>query len=109
MRTNGAPFQIPLIAVALLLAGEVAIGANPQQPDASTFYAQGVALFEAEKFKEAAKAFAQAIKLRPDYADAHYRLAETYRELGNFEKAVEAYKDAIRYQPDFATAYERLA
>ena len=112
MRITGTRLQFLLIAVALVLAivpVGIGVGAKPQGPDAASYYEQGLALFKAEKFKEAVNAFKQAIKLKPDYVDAYYRLGETYDELGEFDKVVDAYKQAVRYQPDSALAYEKLA
>jgi Ca-activated chloride channel homolog len=78
------------------------------QNEATTFYQQGVTLVAAEKFEEAIKAFKEAIKLKPDYADAYLQLGESYREIGKSKEAVEAYKQCLKYQPDSARAYEDL-
>ncbi len=52
-----------------------------QQADADTINKEGLALLTAEKFKEAATLFEQAIKLKPDFAESHYHLGEAYLEL----------------------------
>lgn len=78
-----------------------------QKADAETLNKEGVALVTAEKFKEAVSLFEQAIKLKPDFAEAHYHLGEAYLELGD-KKAVDAFKQAIKYKSDFALAYSKL-
>jgi len=61
-----------------------------------------------EKFDEAIKNFQQAIALKPDFAEAHYHLGESYMEVGESKKAVAAFKEAVNRKPDFAEAYHQL-
>jgi Putative Zn-dependent protease, contains TPR repeats len=78
-----------------------------QQADAETINREGLALLRGEKFKEAVTLFEQAIKLKPDFAEAYYHLGEAYLELAD-KKAVEAFKRAISHKPDSALAYNKL-
>ena len=50
----------------------------------------------------------QAIRIGPDYADAHYNLGAAYYDLGKYEDAIESYKQAIRIDPDDAKAHYNL-
>lgn len=59
-------------------------------------------------YKEAMEAFKQAIRIKPDLAEAHYNLGVTYLNLGMYKEAVEANKQAIRIKPDYANAYYSL-
>lgn len=111
MRMNRTLFQVALVGVAFVLTVvplQAALADNPQGQDAATYYEQGAALFKAEKFEEAVKAFTQAIKLKPDHADAYSYLGDAYYELGDVKKAVDAYKLALRYKPDSAVIYDKL-
>ena len=60
------------------------------------------------KHREAVEAYKQAIRIKPDYAEAHYNLGFSYDELGLCREAVEAYKQAIRIKPDYAEAHYNL-
>ena len=50
-------------------------------------------------------AYDQAIRLKPDYADAYYNRATTKVKLGRYEDTVADYNEAIRLKPDHARAY----
>ena len=47
----------------------------------------------------------KAIRINPDYAEAHCNLGLAFCKFGRYQDAVEAYKQAIRINPDFAEAY----
>jgi tetratricopeptide (TPR) repeat protein len=53
-------------------------------------------------------AFQDAIRLRPDYAQAHNSLGLVLVQTGDDEKAIEAFREAIRLRPDFADAHQNL-
>ena len=52
----------------------------------------GTAYGELGKYEEAIEAFRQAIRINPDYADAHYNLGLTYLILKDNGSALEQYK-----------------
>ena len=54
------------------------------------------------------EAYKEAIRIKPDYAEAHNNLGGTFGNLGMYREAVEAYKEAIRIKPDFAEAHFSL-
>ena len=87
----------------------VAVTTGPQNEDPATYYRQGMTLVASEKFEEAIKAFGQAIKLSPEFAEAYLQLGEAYWEIGQAKKAVEAFKQCLKYQPNSARAYEDLS
>src|SRR5262249_18718689 len=52
--------------------------------------------------------YREAIRLRPDYASAHYNLGLALRGKQDLDGAVVAFQEAIRLQPDFAYAHNNL-
>jgi tetratricopeptide (TPR) repeat protein len=52
----------------------------------------GVLFSEEKKYQEAVAAFRKAIALNPSEADAHYRLAQAYRALGQTAEAEKEFK-----------------
>jgi Flp pilus assembly protein TadD len=68
----------------------------------------GVAYQSLGHYQEAMKSFNQAVKIKPDYADAHYNLGVTYGALGRSKDEIEKYKLAIKIRPDYVKAYYNL-
>jgi len=102
-------FKFALLTLVALLSLTVFTEASiSQQKTPEEYDQQGLQLMAAEEFEQAAKIFEEAIKLKPDYAEAHYHLGNAYFEAGEAKKAIDAYKKAIRYKPDFALAYDGL-
>ena len=54
------------------------------------------------------EAYRQAIRLKPDYAEAHYGLGLAYANLGHWQEAVYAYRQALQLKPDYAEVYYNL-
>ena len=50
----------------------------------------------------------KAVALKPDYADAHYNLGNTLKELGQSAAAVKSYEKALAVKPDDAEAHNNL-
>ena len=61
-----------------------------------------------KKFDIAIASYKQAIKIKPDYAEAHCNLANAFRDMGDPENAIRNYKKAIKIKPNFAEAYNNL-
>ncbi len=59
----------------------------------------------ASDVEEEIEACKQAIRIKPDYAEAHINLGVAYVELSMNKEAIEAYKQAIRINPDNAEAH----
>ena len=81
-----------------------------QEVGASAFklYNQGVDLMHAKNFAAAQVKFEQAIRYKPDFAEAHNNLGFTLRQQGpqNYSKALEHYNKAIQLKPSMAETYE---
>jgi len=85
---------------------------NPlrQEVGSSAFklYNQGVDLMRGKNFAAAQTKFEQAIRQKPDFAEAHNNLGFTLRQQGpqNYSKALQHYNEAIRLKPNMAETYE---
>ena len=76
---------------------------------------KGKELYRNDQDTEAVQAFTEAIRLDPDLAEAHFRLALGYETLGKqeeaekeYKKAVETYKKYLADNPDDAEAHYAL-
>jgi len=76
---------------------------------------QGKEFYRNDQDDEAVKSFAEAVRLDPELAEAHFRLALGYESLGKreeaegeYKKAVEAYKKYLEQNPDDAEAHYAL-
>jgi tetratricopeptide (TPR) repeat protein len=61
--------------------------------------------FSATDLDEKYRCYSNAIRLKPDYADACYNRGNARRAKGDQEGAIEDYNAAIRLKPDYANAY----
>lgn len=74
----------------------------------TAYYDKGVEHYEAGRYIEAAEAFRQVLRLRPDMAEAHNNLGVAYNALGLHEEGVKCSEQAIRLKPDSAEAHRNL-
>lgn len=74
--------------------------APPLQGDASAFWAQAKEYYDAKRYAEAAEAYRQYIRLRPDSPEARYWLGSSYYGLKQYADAAAAYREAVRLKPD---------
>src|SRR5205823_1680578 len=61
------------------------------------------------KWADAEGCCREAIRLKPDYANAHYSLARVLTLLCRPAEAAASYREAIRLKPDYANAHNDLA
>jgi len=62
-------------------------------------------LKERGKLDEAIAEFREAIRINPDFAEAHYNLGKAWHGLGELDLAVAEWREAIRLKPDYALAH----
>ena len=60
------------------------------------------------QFDAAIDSYKQALKIKPDYADAYYNMGNTLKDKGDLEEAIDSYKQALMIKPDYADAYYNM-
>jgi len=68
----------------------------------------GYTYLDLGRWREAAEAYEQEVKVRPDDAEAYSNLGYAYRQIGRQAKAIEAYEQAAKAGPDRAEIYNNL-
>jgi Tfp pilus assembly protein PilF len=68
----------------------------------------GEALAAQGKLAQAAAHYAEALRLKPDLAQAHYNLGVAWATQGKLAQAVAQYRAALRLRPDFPEARNNL-
>jgi Flp pilus assembly protein TadD len=94
---------------------QVSIGLVGYPARARSLLDKGKELYRNDQDAEAVLAFMEAVRLDPDLAEAHFRLALGYESLGKseeaeaeYKKAVAAYKKHFEQNPDDAEAHYAL-
>ena len=52
--------------------------------------------------------YEEALRIKPDYAEAHNNFAMVLMQVGRMDEAVAHYRDALKDSPNFAQAYNNL-
>ena len=60
------------------------------------------------QFDAAISSYKQALKIKPDYAEAYYNMSVALNDKGDLEAAIESYKQALKIKPDYAQAYNNM-
>lgn len=94
---------------------EVSNGLAADRSKARGLLDRGKELYRNDQDSEAVQTLVEAVRLDPDLAEAHFRLALGYESLGKqedaekeYKKAVEAYKKYLAENPDDAEAHYAL-
>ena len=103
-------FSALAIAPGLYASGSGSAGSNGQQvvkneSPAVTVYNDGVALLKRKQFRAAQEAFAKAVSLDSNFAEAYNNLAFTLRKNGQFAESLRDYNRALELKPNLAEAY----
>jgi tetratricopeptide (TPR) repeat protein len=77
--------------------------------DAVKAYNDGIDLYKAGKIEDANFKYREAIRLNPNFAEAHYNLGVALGKKGRTDEAAKKYREAIRSRPDYALAHYNLA
>jgi len=65
-------------------------------------------LGQAGRIEEAIPHFERAVRLKPDYAEAHNNLGVALEKLGRTPEAIEHYQQALKLRADFPPARNAL-
>lgn len=65
-------------------------------------------IYQQDNQQEAIALLGSAIKIAPDFAQAHFSLGLALKTSGNFVDAIAAYRQAIAITPDYAEAHQNL-
>ncbi len=77
----------------------------PQQDTAEEYNARGISHTKNGEFDLAIAAFRKAIKINPDYAEAHCNIGIVYECKGEYYRAIEIYTEVIQHDPNCVEAY----
>lgn len=87
-----------------------AITASPGDEPANALYQNnlGNALIALDRVDDAGAAYAAALAINPDMADAHYNTGNIHMRRGDFENAKKCYERALKISPDYSEARSNL-
>jgi len=68
----------------------------------------GTALAEQGKIDEAVVHYTEALKIKPDYAEAHYGRGVVLQEQDKIDEAISHYTEALKIKPDYADVHYNL-
>jgi tetratricopeptide (TPR) repeat protein len=78
------------------------------RPVHTPYYNLGLSQAALGQQQEAINSFKEAIKIKPDYWEAHYNLGVAYSKLEDYPHAVEAFRKTVELKPDDAQAHYNL-
>ncbi|MEP7343441.1 MAG: tetratricopeptide repeat protein, partial [Acidobacteriota bacterium] len=81
---------------------------KPAAATAEQHYEQGVNALRRNNPAQAAVSLRAAIRLKPDFAEAHNALGMALGQQGQADEALNAFREALRLRPDFAEAHANL-
>ena len=85
------------------------MSANNIVERAKNSFENGNQLKEQGSLQESIQSYQEAIKIKPDYAQPLFKLAEIYESQENWAEAVKCYRRSIGLNPENHTSYLKLA
>lgn len=76
--------------------------------ESKRLYNEGVKYALAGLFAQAAQIFQQAVRLDPQFADAHFALGHAYYDMGRWQNAIDSFQRAVELNPQDLEAQNRL-
>ena len=86
------------------------VAPSPHEPytESKRLYREGVKYALAGLYAQAAQIFQQAVKLDPQFADAHFALGHAYADMGRWQNAIDSFQRALALNPNDVEAQDRL-
>jgi len=84
------------------------VGSPQARAEAKKLYKAGVDYGNGGFFPQAAELFRRALRLDPQYIDAHYGLGRAYSDMREWDKAVEAFEQVVALDPKDKDSQKRL-
>ena len=83
---------------------------TPHEPysESKRLYREGVKYALAGLYTQAVQIFQQALKLDPQFADAHFALGHAYSDMGRWQNAIDSFERAVKLNPKDLEAQDRL-
>jgi Flp pilus assembly protein TadD len=75
---------------------------------AQDYFKYGLILAEEGRNEDSAKAFRNALGIKPDWAEAHSLLGSILTQTGNFPEAEKELRKAVQLKPDYAEGWNYL-
>jgi tetratricopeptide (TPR) repeat protein len=72
---------------------------------AAAFYNRGIEWGERRDFDRAISDYSEALRLKPQYTEAHNNRGEAWRNKSEFDRAIADYDEAIRLNPGYWIAF----
>jgi Flp pilus assembly protein TadD len=84
------------------------LGKQKDGERAQAFLQQAETAWSKNNFEDAARAYRQALKIKPDLDQAHYGLGLALARLERYQDAVSSFREATHYRPSWAKAHKDL-
>ncbi|MFL9484902.1 tetratricopeptide repeat protein [Chitinophagaceae bacterium LWZ2-11] len=88
---------------------DIAADNTAKDPTPEKYLNLSLTYYNAGRYQDCINAAEQALKLKPDYADAYNNIGTAYNMLKQYDKAAEACKKALALNPQFTLAKNNLA
>jgi len=93
-------------------AGDVVVqtaGSSGGQITADSLLDESLRQYRNGDYRAAIQAARDALRLRPQFAEAYNNIAAAYQSMGQWDEAIQAAREALRIRPDFQLAKNNLA
>ena len=64
-----------------------------------------MALYDQGRFTEAVDSYKNAVKLEPNFADAHYNLGNALKQTGELKQVIQSYRASLAINPNDAEVF----
>lgn len=111
LRSGASTAPVPQTPVAASSPGITVTSAEAavkQSASPENYLNLSLAYSRARRFQESLDAAKNAVRLRPNYAEAFNNEAAAYEDLHQWDDAIAAAREALRLKPDFTLARNNL-